>query len=214
MFYPNGPSCKAIPGDVAKMAQFGAGSRRRAVGAAALAVTLLIGCTPAPQQAKSGYAPSDGPTSGGTGPMPGPPPTTEARKAAPDFSLPTQGGKTVKLSDSAGKVRLVAFWSVTCIPCIKEMPALRALYGKYRGRGFEILYLSADAPSIQKPFLAKRGGVPFPALVADDATLKAYDVTALPKMALVDREGQIVKEYLGETDAALLEKGVKAALAG
>jgi hypothetical protein len=92
------------------------------------------------------------------------------------------------------------------------MPALRALYGKYRGQGFEILYLSADAPGIQTPFLAKRGGVPFPALVADGATLKTYDVTALPKMALVDGAGRIVKTYLGETDAATLDKDVKAAL--
>lgn len=189
------------------MTLLGAKTRRMAVGAAALAVTLMIGCTPDSRQANVPPDPASDGSSGGTG-APMRPPV----KAAPDFSLPTQDGKTVRLSDSAGKVRLVAFWSVTCIPCIKEMPALRTLYGKYQGQGFEILYLSADALDTQKAFLAKRGGMPFPALVADDTTLKAYGVTALPKMALVDGAGRIVKTYLGETDAATLETDVKAAL--
>jgi peroxiredoxin len=210
MFYPKGLTCKAIPGDVAKMAHLRAISRRTALVTGALASVFLIGCTPGSQQANVPPSPASDGSTGGTGPALGLPP--KAAICAPVFSLPAQDGKRVRLSDSAGKVRLVAFWSVMCVPCIKEMPALRTLYGKYRGRGFEILYLSADALPTQKAFLAKRGGVPFPALVADDATLKAYDVTALPKMALVDGAGRVVKEYLGETDAAALEADVKGAL--
>jgi peroxiredoxin len=46
---------------------------------------------------------------------------------APDFSLPTQGGPEWKLSEHRGKVIVMNFWTVTCRPCIQEMPTIELL---------------------------------------------------------------------------------------
>ena len=46
---------------------------------------------------------------------------------APDFSLPQQGGGEWTLSDQRGKVIVMNFWTVTCRPCIQEMPTIELL---------------------------------------------------------------------------------------
>ena len=46
---------------------------------------------------------------------------------APDFALPEQGGGEWKLSDHRGKVVVMNFWTVTCRPCIQEMPTIELL---------------------------------------------------------------------------------------
>ena len=46
---------------------------------------------------------------------------------APDFTLPEQGGGEWKMSDQRGKVVVMNFWTVTCRPCIQEMPTIELL---------------------------------------------------------------------------------------
>ena len=46
---------------------------------------------------------------------------------APDFTLPKQGGGEWKLSEHRGKVIVMNFWTVTCRPCIQEMPTIELL---------------------------------------------------------------------------------------
>jgi peroxiredoxin len=46
---------------------------------------------------------------------------------APDFTLPAQDGGEWKMSDQRGKVVVMNFWTVTCRPCIQEMPTVELL---------------------------------------------------------------------------------------
>ena len=64
--------------------------------------------------------------------------------AAPDFSLPTLRGSSVKLSDHRGKVVFLNFWATWCPPCREEMPSMEALYQRLKGREFEMLAVSID----------------------------------------------------------------------
>ena len=63
-----------------------------------------------------------------------------------DFEMQTPEGKTVKLSDYAGKgkVVLVDFWASWCGPCRREMPNLVEAYAQYKGKNFEIVGVSLD----------------------------------------------------------------------
>lgn len=60
--------------------------------------------------------------------------------------MQTPEGKTVKLSDYAGKgkVVLVDFWASWCGPCRREMPNLVEAYAQYKGKNFEIVGVSLD----------------------------------------------------------------------
>jgi peroxiredoxin len=46
---------------------------------------------------------------------------------APDFSLPDKDGKPWRLKDHRGKIVVMNFWTVTCQPCVEEMPSLITL---------------------------------------------------------------------------------------
>jgi peroxiredoxin len=46
---------------------------------------------------------------------------------APEFTLPEQGGGEWKMSEQRGKVIVMSFWTVTCRPCIQEMPTIELL---------------------------------------------------------------------------------------
>src|SRR5262245_31919385 len=46
---------------------------------------------------------------------------------APDFELRDQHGKLWKLSEHRGKTVVMNFWTITCGPCVEEMPSLEQL---------------------------------------------------------------------------------------
>lgn len=58
-------------------------------------------------------------------------------RRAPDFSLTDRHGKKVKLSSFRGKVVVLNFWTITCGPCVEEMPSLE-----------ELTRMTADDPDI------------------------------------------------------------------
>ena len=64
---------------------------------------------------------------------------------APDFSLPTQGGGEWKMSEQRGKVIVMNFWTVTCRPCIQEMPTIELLAEMTEDWGYvEVVAVSTD----------------------------------------------------------------------
>ncbi|HNQ96323.1 MAG TPA: TlpA disulfide reductase family protein, partial [Anaerolineales bacterium] len=58
---------------------------------------------------------------------------------APDFSLPTTDGETIRLSDLRGQAVLINLWATWCPPCRAEMPAIEKIYNEYKDRGFIVL---------------------------------------------------------------------------
>jgi peroxiredoxin len=47
--------------------------------------------------------------------------------SAPDFTLQDREGKPWRLADQRGKVVVMNFWTITCQPCVEEMPSLSHL---------------------------------------------------------------------------------------
>jgi peroxiredoxin len=64
---------------------------------------------------------------------------------APDFTLPTEDGGEWTLSEHRGKVIVLNFWTVTCRPCIQEMPTLELLAEMTEDWGdVEVVAVSTD----------------------------------------------------------------------
>jgi peroxiredoxin len=108
-----------------------------------------------------------------------------------------------------GKVTLVNFWATTCISCVKEMPALVETHQKFKDRGFETVAvaMSYDPPAWVLNFAQSRQ---LPFKVALDHTgdiAKVWgDIKLTPTTFIVDRQGSIVKRYVGEPDFVALHQ--------
>ena len=63
---------------------------------------------------------------------------------APEISLPTPEGDTIKLSSTRGSVVLLDFWAAWCAPCRQENPNLVKAYNLYSKKGFQIYQVSLD----------------------------------------------------------------------
>jgi peroxiredoxin len=111
---------------------------------------------------------------------------------APDFTLKSNQGKNLKLSEQRGQVVLVNFWASWCGPCRQEMPHLNRLHDKYRAAGFVMLGVNIDDNAETGASTAQKWGVRFPVLFdADKAVSKRYDLGAMPATVLVDRDGKV-----------------------
>ena len=45
----------------------------------------------------------------------------------PDFTLQDRDGRPWRMSEQRGRVVVLNFWTITCQPCVEEMPALEEL---------------------------------------------------------------------------------------
>jgi peroxiredoxin len=64
---------------------------------------------------------------------------------APDFTLQDKDGKPWKLREHRGKIVVMNFWTVTCQPCVEEMPSLVTLAEIAKRRGdIEVVTVTTD----------------------------------------------------------------------
>lgn len=119
-----------------------------------------------------------------------------------DFEMQTPQGKTVKLSDYAGKgkVVLVDFWASWCGPCRREMPALTEAYAKYKNKKFEIVGVSLDQSGESWKEAIGKLNITWPQMSDlkywDCEGAKLYAVGGIPHTVLIDGEGTIIARGL------------------
>ena len=117
---------------------------------------------------------------------------------APDFTLKSQNGDNLKLSELRGKVILINFWASWCGPCRQEMPVLDQLYRHYRSLDFTILGVNVEQDSDNAKTLLKDVSVSFPVLFdSENKVSKLYEVKGMPSTVLVDRDGNIRYVHMG-----------------
>src|SRR5580704_7488596 len=133
---------------------------------------------------------------------------------APDFSLETLDGKTLRLSDLRGKAVLLNFWATWCGPCKIEMPWFVDLQKQYGSQGLQIVGVAMDDASKEDiGKFAKDMGVNYPILIGKESVGDQYGgVPALPESFLISRDGKIVDKIIGLRGKADIEEAVKKTL--
>jgi peroxiredoxin len=124
-------------------------------------------------------------------------------QVAPESNFVLLDGSKTSTSQFRGKVTLVNFWATSCTTCVAEMPQIISTYQQYQSRGFETLAvaMSYDPPSYVVNFTQTRK-LPFKvALDNTGAVAKAWgDIQLTPTTFLIDKQGVIVKRYVGTPD--------------
>ncbi len=136
---------------------------------------------------------------------------------APTMKLEKYEGGTLSLADLKGKVVMLDFWATWCPPCQAEMPSLVKLAKEYEGQGLVFVAASRDdmpdAPLFVQEFILSRMPELAPYVVyAPDEMAAAFQVTALPTLYFLDREGRVVDAQRGMLDEAALRRRVEQAL--
>ncbi len=142
---------------------------------------------------------------------------TAVGQAFTDFEMNDPEGNPVKLSDYAGKgkVVLVDFWASWCPPCRAEMPSMVALYAKYKkGKKFEIVGVSLDRDADSWKKGIETLNITWPQM--SDVQFwncegaKLYGVSSIPHTVLIDKDGVIAARNLhGEELQAKIDELLK-----
>ena len=120
---------------------------------------------------------------------------------APDISLPTPQGDTIKLSSTRGSVVLLDFWASWCAPCRKESPNLLNAYNMYHKKGFQIYQVSLDKTKeawikgIQDDHLEKWIHVS-DVQYWNSIVVPLYKIESIPRNFLLDAQGHIIASNL------------------
>jgi peroxiredoxin len=139
-----------------------------------------------------------------------------AGERAPESSFVLLDGSIVSTKQLQGKVTLVNFWATSCTTCVAEMPELVATHNKYKDRGYVTLAvaMSYDPPSYVVNFAQSRQ-LPFGVAIDNTGTVAREwgDIKLTPTTFLVNKQGEIVKRFVGTPDFAELHKLIEKLLA-
>jgi len=123
------------------------------------------------------------------------------------------------LSQFAGnKVVLLDFWTYSCINCERTLPYLDAWYAKYKNYGLEIVGVHTPEFEFEKVYsnvatAVKQYGIQYPVVLDSNmGTWNAYNNMYWPAHYLINIDGYVVGNGIGEGNYAQTEQEIQAAL--
>lgn len=132
---------------------------------------------------------------------------------APDFTLTTFDGETIRLSDLRGQVVVVNFWASWCPPCREEAPYLERTWRKYRDKG--VMFIGVDYLDTERKARAylNEFDITYPngpdigTRIAD-----AYRIKGVPETFFVDKQGNLRGVKIGPLRPPELDEHIEALL--
>jgi cytochrome c biogenesis protein CcmG/thiol:disulfide interchange protein DsbE len=120
-----------------------------------------------------------------------------ARPVVPAFDWPRLDGSRATPADLAGRVTVVNVWASWCAPCREEMPALVALWRTLADSGLALLAVNENVRSEDARRWLRENDLHPPVVLAGGAARAVLGYPGLPYTLLVDREGRIVRKWIG-----------------
>lgn len=123
----------------------------------------------------------------------------DRQQSAPDFTLHTADGRTVRLSDAVKSGPVVLdFWATWCMPCRMELPDLEDVYNSYKGRGVQFYGVNSDASASEISQFAQANSLTFPMLVdSNQVAAQGFQASSIPLTVVVDKNMRIVAASVG-----------------
>lgn len=126
---------------------------------------------------------------------------SQQNRPAPAFSLPEIHSQTmISEKNFIGKTTLLNFWYPSCPGCVEEMPKLMALQKKHPHLQIIGISLNVNTEEEVKHFIQQHG-ISFQVAYDKNSEAKnAYEIQFTPSTYLIDRQGNMLRYYIGEPD--------------
>jgi thiol-disulfide isomerase/thioredoxin len=125
----------------------------------------------------------------------------------------------ITLSSLRGKVVLVYIWTYTCINSIRPMPYIDDWNQKYSDKGLVIVGVHSPEFQFEKNYsnvkdAVQRFGITYPVILdSDHGTWNAYGNQYWPRYYLIDTQGYIRYDHIGEGSYDQIEKSIQSLVA-
>jgi len=116
------------------------------------------------------------------------------------------------------KVILIDFWTYSCINCLRTLPYLNSWYEKYKDNGLVIIGVHTPEFQFEQKYdnvltAVQKFGIKYPVVLDNNySTWAAYSNLYWPHDYLIDIDGFIVHDHIGEGDYEATEKNIQDAL--
>ncbi len=123
------------------------------------------------------------------------------------------------LASLRGRVVLVDFWTYSCINCQRTLPYVKAWDAKYRDRGLTIVGVHTPEFAFEKSYnnvkkFVDENGIRYPVVQDNDyGTWRVFQNNYWPRKYLVDKDGAIRYDHIGEGNYVEIEQKIQELLA-
>ena len=127
-------------------------------------------------------------------------------------------GKPITLESLKGKVVLLDIWTYSCINCQRTIPYINEWYTKYKDQGLEVVGLHTPEFAFEKvqanvEKAVKGFNIKYPVVLDNDySTWNALGNQFWPRKYLIDIDGYIIYDHIGEGAYEETEKAIQQAL--
>lgn len=129
-------------------------------------------------------------------------------RPSPMFKGVDVNGKEMTLRNFRGKYVYIDMWATWCGPCQKELPFLKKLEEKYKGRNIAFVGLSIDQDKAKWADRVKNGALSGTQLYIGKGTKfqSDYRISGIPRFILLDPNGKIVNPDMTRPSSEDTEK--------
>jgi thiol-disulfide isomerase/thioredoxin len=136
---------------------------------------------------------------------------------AKTFKLDMLDGAKFDLADRKGRIVVLDFWATWCGPCMQSMPMVDEVVREFADQRVDLVAVNMEEQaSLIKSTLERNKLKVAVALDRDGAVAAKYAVTAIPQTVVIDREGKVVRLFVGggKQTAEALRTAIKELIEG
>jgi thiol-disulfide isomerase/thioredoxin len=133
----------------------------------------------------------------------GPEPAGSKVRLAPNFRITTLDGSTLTREGLSGKVVLIDFWATWCEPCVRALPRIREIAGKFEGQPFIVIGINLDSNDKKLRQFIANNEVNWPQYREGwfhGPMKKLFAVHRIPATFTIDADGVLEDQHVGDAD--------------